>query len=363
MKYELFTLRNIMIGFLLLGCIYFFGELYSLFVLVFSAFIVFSSLKPMVDFLEKKGTKRWLAVAIVMLGFILLVALFFSYVLNAAYREFKEAFVSVDLNATSITQFVDTQVPALSEPVNGFIERFNQVRSNEVPLSEILPADMLGNINGVGVAGLKFAGNVVEGLFKLVLVIFIALYMVLPKRDFFVGAINYFIKDDKKRDAYENLFSEIKLGLGHWLIGQLALMFFVGFLTFVVVSIPGLFLQDYDLGKFALILALVAGILEAFPNIGPTITLVIAVLLAALTGAGLGIVIYIAVSFILIQQVEGVFLVPAVMKKAVDLNPIVSILVVVAGFSLTGSALGALLSIPFAGTINIIYRRWKEGNL
>lgn len=363
MKYEIFTPRNIIVGFLLLGFIVFFKEFYSLVVLAFSAFIVFSSLKPIVDFLEKKGAQRWLAVATVMMGFIALLVLFFTLILNAAYRELQEAFVDVELNATTITTFVDQRIPALSEPVRDLVEKFQKVSRNEIPLSDVLPADIIGNINGVGVAGLKFAGGVVEGLFNVFLVIFISLYMILPKKDFFIGGINYFLKDEKKIDGYENLFFQIKNGLGHWLIGQLALMFFVALLTYVVISLPGLFIQDYDLGRFALLLALVAGILEALPNIGPTITLVIAVLLAILTGGSAAIIIYVLISFVLIQQVEGVFLVPVIMKRAIDLNPIVAILVIVAGFSLTGSAIGALLSIPFAGTINIIYRNWKEGNL
>jgi predicted PurR-regulated permease PerM len=363
MKYELFTPRNIIVGFLLLGFIVFFKELYSIFVLVFSAFIIFSSLKPIVDYLERKGLKRWMSVALVMMGFIVLISLFFTLVLNAAYRELREAFVDVELNATSITDFVDDKIPALSTPVSDVIEKFQKVARNEIPLSDVLPADIIGNINGFGVAGLKIAGGVVEGLFNVFLVVFISLYMILPKRDFFIGAINYFIPNDKKVDNYENLFSEIKNGLGHWLIGQLALMFFVGLLTYIVISIPGIFIQDYDLGRFALLLALVAGILEALPNIGPTITLVIATLLAILTGGSAAIIIYILVSFILIQQVEGVFLVPVIMKRAIDLNPIVAILVIVAGFSLTGSAIGALLSIPFAGSINIIFNHWKQGKL
>ena len=363
MHFELFSARNIIIGLLLLGLIAFFSEFYSIFIIVFSAFIVYAGLKPSVDYLERKNINRGLAVAFVFMGMIALLTFTLSLIFNATYQEIKTALQEVEFNSENVIGFVENRFPVLAEPVTNVITQVEKVASNEVSLEGLFNQNILGSFNGVGVAGLKIAGGVVSAIFNVFLIVFISLYMILPKKDFFVAGINYFIKDEKKQKNWATMFGQLKVGLGSWIVGQIALMFFVGLITFIVVSVPGLFVQDYDLGRFALLISLFAAILEALPNLGPTITLVFAVLLAFLTGSSVAIVVYILISFILIQQFEGVFLVPYIMRKAIDLNPIVSIVVIIAGFSLTGSAVGALVSIPFAGCVNIIYKNYREGKL
>jgi predicted PurR-regulated permease PerM len=110
----------------------------------------------------------------------------------------------------------------------------------------------------------------------------------------------------------------------------------------------------YTLGKYALLIALIAGLLEAVPNIGPTITLIITLIIAIASGGSIPILIYIIIMFMLLQQIEALFLVPIVMKKAVNLHPIVSILGVLGGFSVAG-VLGALLSMPVLSVFQIVF--------
>ncbi len=360
MQFELFSPKNILIGILLLGFVLFFSEVYSIFIIVFSAFIIFAGLKPTVDYLQRKKIPRGLAIAFVFMGLIALTSFVLSLILNATYNEVRTALQDVELNSDSIQSFVDDRFPVLSEPVSNVVGKIDQLANNEIELNQVFDANFLGNFNGVGAAGLKIAGGIAAGLLNIFLVIFISLYMILPKKDFFEEGVNYFLKNENQRQKWNKIFTQMKTGLGSWLVGQIALMFFVGLLTYIVISIPGLFVQDYDLGRFALLISLIAAILEALPNLGPTITLVFAVLLAILTGSVAAIIVYILISFILIQQIEGVFLVPVIMRKAIDLNPIVSILVIIAGFSLTGSAIGALLAIPFAGCVNIIYKNLRD---
>ncbi len=93
----------------------------------------------------------------------------------------------------------------------------------------------------------------------------------------------------------------------------------------------------------AIPLAIIAGLLEIIPNIGPTLSAVPAVLI------GLSISPFMAVStaalYFLVQFLENNLLVPNVMKKATGVNPIVSIVSLMIGFKLAGP-LGAVLSIP-----------------
>jgi predicted PurR-regulated permease PerM len=96
--------------------------------------------------------------------------------------------------------------------------------------------------------------------------------------------------------------------------------------------------------SFALPLAIFAGIFELLPNIGPTISAIPAILIAFLTSSPT-IAIAVTALYILVQQLENNFIVPIIMRKAANMNPITTIITVLIGFRLMGVG-GAALSIP-----------------
>ena len=96
---------------------------------------------------------------------------------------------------------------------------------------------------------------------------------------------------------------------------------------------------------YALVLALVAGILEIVPYIGPVISAVIAVSVSFLHGPLTGLLVL--GLFVLVQQLEGYVLTPLVMKKAVGLNPVVVILALMIGAKL-GGVMGIIIAVPIA---------------
>ena len=131
--------------------------------------------------------------------------------------------------------------------------------------------------------------------------------------------------------------------MGSWVRGELTLMLAVGIFTYIGLSILGV--------EIALPLAILAGILEIVPNIGPIISAVPAVLVAltihpltALATASL---------YFLVQLAENNFLVPKIMQKAVGVNPLISILGLMIGFRLAGPA-GAILALPSIIVIHTI---------
>ncbi|MFC1710195.1 AI-2E family transporter [Patescibacteria group bacterium] len=133
--------------------------------------------------------------------------------------------------------------------------------------------------------------------------------------------------------------------LGGWTRGQLILMVIIGVLTFLGLTILGI--------PYALPLALLAGILEIVPNIGPTIAAVPAVVI----GFGISPLIGLATIaiYILIQQLENYVFVPKVMEKSVGVNPIVTLLVIAVGFKVAGVA-GILISVPVYITIQVVVK-------
>jgi hypothetical protein len=101
----------------------------------------------------------------------------------------------------------------------------------------------------------------------------------------------------------------------------------------------------------ALVLALVAGMLEAVPMIGPLLGAVPAAMVALSLGPDK--LVWVIVATVIIQQLENSLLVPRVMSKAVGVNPFVTLLALFAFSSFFGIA-GALMAIPMAAIIQLL---------
>jgi hypothetical protein len=100
----------------------------------------------------------------------------------------------------------------------------------------------------------------------------------------------------------------------------------------------------------ALVLALAAGVMEAVPMVGPLLGAIPAALVALSIAPGR--LIWVIAATIVIQQLENTLLVPRIMKKAVGVNPFVTLLALFAFSSFFGIA-GALMAIPMAAIIQL----------
>jgi len=150
-----------------------------------------------------------------------------------------------------------------------------------------------------------------------------------------------------QRESISELISAIETKVGFFIAGQGVLCLIIGSLALIAYVLIGL--------PNALVLALVAGVLEAVPVIGPVLGAVPAVIIA-LSIAPSKLVLVIVASLV-IQQMENTVLVPRVMRKAVGINPFVSLLAIFAFSSLFGIA-GALMAIPMAAVIQLLLDRF-----
>ena len=147
---------------------------------------------------------------------------------------------------------------------------------------------------------------------------------------------------------------------GKWVRGQLLLGAVVGLASFVGLTILG-FTVDPIFGRFAVLLAIIAGLGELIPIIGPIISAVPAVLLGLTAGpvpALAALLLYLA-----IQLVENNFLVPKIQSDAIDLHPSAIITALVIGGAIFG-LLGAILALPvtaaFRDVFKYVFRRAGE---
>jgi predicted PurR-regulated permease PerM len=149
----------------------------------------------------------------------------------------------------------------------------------------------------------------------------------------------------KKYEQYTiGLIQRIQHQVGRWMIGQFILIGIIFILEYAVLSILHV--------PLALTLALLGGLLEIVPYIGPTLSIIPAVLIGLTISPWVAVIILIA--YILIQQIENHIIIPLLMKKAVGLNPVVIILVLLVGGKLAGVP-GLILAVPLAAAVSVVW--------
>jgi len=150
-----------------------------------------------------------------------------------------------------------------------------------------------------------------------------------------------------QRESISELVSAMETKVGFYIAGQGVLCLVIGIMALVAYLLIGL--------PNAFVLALVAGVLEAVPMIGPLLGAIPAAVIALSIAPSK--LVWVIVATLVIQQTENSVLVPRVMRKAVGVNPFVSLLAIFAFSSLFGIA-GALMAIPIAAIIQLLLDRF-----
>jgi predicted PurR-regulated permease PerM len=131
--------------------------------------------------------------------------------------------------------------------------------------------------------------------------------------------------------------------IGAWVQGQLLLMAAVGGLTLVAMWLIGM--------PYAVTIAVIAGLLEAVPYLGPVLSAIVALMVAVTVSWHL--VLWTLVAFVGVQLLENNLLQPLIMGRSVGLHPAWVILAVFAGGNLLG-LIGMILAVPVAAVLKIL---------
>lgn len=238
-----------------------------------------------------------------------------------------------------VAQFIQLsdQLPALA---SRFRELQEYIPSLERSLNTV--ADNLSAITG-NVIGLT--ADIFGGVITLIMALVLTAYLLVDRENFARFAVSLF--PSRQQERIIDMVNKIGQKLGGWFRGQLILMFIVGLIGYIGLLIIGV--------PFALVLAVVSGILEIVPTVGP--------ILAGLIAAGIAFVdspvkaLFVVILYFIVQQLESAFIVPKVMQRAVGLSPVIIIFAFLVGGKLYG-IIGAILAIPLAAAISVIASEW-----
>lgn len=296
-------------------------------ILLFISVIIVSAIEPAVDWFQKKRIPRTMGVLLLYAALFLFIGLAISLIAPTVAGQFQ------DFSREFPGHF--QKVGDSFEPVRDFFQ------ANHVNLSF---QNFLDSLSG-GLSNLPqkiFSGTVgVFSRFISVIVVFsLAFYMAAEK-----DSLKKFIVSvtPLKHQTYAiGLAARIKSKMGKWMLGQIALMFLIAGLDFAGLYLAGV--------PYPLILAIFAGILEIIPYVGPIVAAVPGIILGFLVSPTVGFLAFLV--YLVAQQIEGHVVTPLIMKKAVGLNPVVVILVLLAGAKLAG-ILGAIIAIPVATAVGL----------
>ena len=196
--------------------------------------------------------------------------------------------------------------------------------------------------------GIGLLGGAVGNVLGLVVLVVLTVYMLADNGQLWRALIQLLPPQLRSR-----LHRSVRRNVLGFLRGQMTLVVFLTSTSLLAFTLLGV--------KFALILALVVGLLDAIPGIGATIGVItISVVVLATQGYGLALAV-VAVS-VLLQQVQDNVLQPRVMGRVLSIPPLVVFLALFLGERIAG-LLGIFLAVPVAGmVINWERDRWSPGN-
>ena len=182
---------------------------------------------------------------------------------------------------------------------------------------------------------------------QLVTVLSIAFLLILHGRNY----MDMLLRLAGPREArYRALVADVNHAVATYMLGNVAISGLATLATWLVLTILGV--------PYALSLGVVVGFFDLIPLVGATIGALIVALSTATVDFPTATIVWI-VFVVLYQRFENYVLQPLVYGRALDINPLVTIVAVLAGASLLG-VLGALLAIPVAAAIQILLQDWSS---
>jgi predicted PurR-regulated permease PerM len=303
---------------------WFIYQIRGIIVSIFISYIIMAALLPAVKFLRRYKLPNILAVLIPYVGVFLLIFLL----------------------VIPLIPFVLTQISSLLNGLPHYLDNSTTVfgfRVNQSQIHDYLSTE----VGSLGKNAVDVTSRVFGGLLTTLTVLVVSFYLLNYNESFKRKFARLF--DSEDREHIHDTLELIDDKLGAWLRGQVTLCFAIGLATFVVLTILRM--------PYALPLALIAGILEVLPTLGPILSAVPAVIVALTISPAMALVVVIA--YLLIQMLENNLLVPQIMRHAVGLNPVIVILSIMIGAKLMGIA-GALLAIPFLSFAIVVAKAFRQ---
>ena len=290
--------------------------------LLIAAIILANALEPVAEYLTR-WMRRTVAIAAIYVALFALIVVAGAVIAPSVADQFDE---------------VIQNLPSLIERGQQLVARLGPMTGNVGGSA----AQSLTGGSGSWLASLPLA--IVSSAFEVVLVVFLSLYwlVAMPTLRAFVLSL---VPPDRA-DETRSVLHEIGQTMGGYVRGVLIQAVLIGVLVFGGMSVIGV--------QYALVLAVIAGLGELLPYVGPFAAAIPAVLLALLESPTQALVVL--GFYLVLQLVESYVLFPLVVGNQSEIPPLLIIVGLLAGGAV-GGVLGALVAIPLAGALRVVVIR------
>ena len=318
---------------------------------VLVAVVIASGMEPLIVWFRKYKVNRLIASIVSYVGIVSiftgLMFFFVPAVLDEAANFLTELPKYVEsttlwnpLNSKNLynsQELVQTLSEGVNNPNQFISEAQNKIRTNisgtGLGLGDFVRSlkEISSNVSGGFV---KMISLIFGGLLSFVLIIVLSFYFLVQED----GVANFLslITPIQHEKYIIGLWKRSQIKIGQWMQGQILLGVIVSVLLYLGLMILGI--------KNALLLAVLAGIIEIIPVFGPILSAIPAILMAFAAG-GFTSAFMVLGLYTIVQQFENHLIYPLVVKKVVGVSPVVVILALIIGFNLAGF-LGLVLSVP-----------------
>lgn len=299
--YNNINMKNILFLIFTIFIVWFIVQIGNIALLAFASFVLACALNPLVDKLSKfKYISRAFASTIVIIGTILIITLFLIPIVSISVQETQQLF-------TNLPTYINKTVDFLS----------NKTIMGK-SLIEFINIDTITNSSTQMASGLVDKSiNFTKALMEVITITItlgIIVFYMLNERDLIKNAILVMFPPKMKPRAQE-VFENIEQKVGGYVIAQI-----VSMSTVAVFTAIGLMLLNVP---YAILLGLIAGLLDIVPIVGPTIAFALGIICAL--QKGWLIVILVALIYLAAQWLSNNFVRPLVFGKFLNLHPLIII--------------------------------------
>jgi putative permease len=296
------------------------------------AFVIFFLLNPIVDYLERLGLARLSSTLIPFLIITLLLAVFTPLLLPILVVQFESLKTDFPKYLEGITSLISDLQNRYS-PILATIYKDNVALNAQGKLTE-LAQDVFKEL----------PQHISNSLTVIFLSPFLAFFMLLDGRELMRNLLS----------LVPNNFFELALNLNYQITTQMGGFIRARLLESIIVGLVlwvGLMVIDFP---YALVLAIIGGLLNLIPYLGPIIGALPAFIIALINGVSPSEYLSLCAVYASAQIVDIVLVIPFVVAKIVDLHPVTVVLSVIIGAQVMG-ILGMIISIPVAAILKVTF--------
>lgn len=320
---------SIVAFFAILVLIMFIFQVKDVILLLFAAFVLSSALFPIVDWMSKKVPRGLVVVFLFLVGIVILLTLLIPFV-NVIVSQSQEFIGKLPGYWNEIMKlFYEFEIFAQSK---GFIPDYSEVIANASNFGQKLLTKSI-----------DFTLNIFTGIAGAFTMAVIVLFLLLDKNILKNGYLKLF--PPKYRDTVKHITETITKKVGGYVRGQLLLMTLVGLLTALGLKLIGL--------EFALLLGIIAGLLEIIPIAGPVLAAVPGVIVALAQDPILAL--WAIVVYLVVQRLENHILTPMILGTFLEMHPLIIIIAILTAASTLG-VFGVILSPAIAACLYVLFQ-------